>query len=107
MKTKEKTVTATEFKVKCIWILEHLGPGGVVITKRGRPVARVMPVTPDTSDVREVRGEDALKFPRPVRPNPHEPSGPVDNSKLFGSMKGKIKILGDIFSTGEKWDAES
>jgi hypothetical protein len=32
---------------------------------------------------------------------------PVDNSKLIGSMKGKIKILGDIFSTGEKWDANS
>jgi antitoxin (DNA-binding transcriptional repressor) of toxin-antitoxin stability system len=75
MKTKEKTVTATEFKVRCLWILDHLGPGGVVVTKRGRPVARVMPF--------------------------------VDNSKLIGSMKGKIKILGDIFSTGEKWEAES
>ena len=33
------------------------------------------------------------------------PEMPVDNSKLIGSMKGEIKILGDIFSTGEKWDA--
>lgn len=26
---------------------------------------------------------------------------------LIGSMKGKIKIKGDLFSTGLKWDAES
>ncbi|HEV3278917.1 MAG TPA: type II toxin-antitoxin system prevent-host-death family antitoxin [Terriglobia bacterium] len=77
MKAREKTLSATEFKAKCLQILDHLDPGGVVITKRGRPVARVTPV------------------------------GAVDNSKLYGNMKGKIEILGDIFSTGEKWDAES
>jgi len=77
METREKTLSATEFKAKCLHILDHLGPGGLIITKHGRPVARVTPVS-------------------------H-----VDNSKLFGNMKGKIRILGDIFSTGEKWDAES
>ncbi|HVT89306.1 MAG TPA: type II toxin-antitoxin system prevent-host-death family antitoxin [Tepidisphaeraceae bacterium] len=30
-----------------------------------------------------------------------------ESAKLIGSMKGKIKIKGDIFSTGLKWDAES
>lgn len=107
MKTKEKTVTATEFKVKCLWILDHLGPGGVVITKRGRPVARVMPVRSEVSRVREVGGEEALKFRRPVRPNPREPSRPIDNSKLIGALKDEVVVVGDIFSTGEKWDAES
>jgi len=43
MKTKEKTISASEFKAKCLRILDHLGPQGVVITKRGQPVARVIP----------------------------------------------------------------
>jgi prevent-host-death family protein len=27
--------------------------------------------------------------------------------KLFGRMKGTVQIHGDIFSTGEKWEADS
>jgi prevent-host-death family protein len=77
MKAQDKTISATEFKAKCLQILDHLGPEGIVITKHSLPVARLTPVRQ------------------------------VDNSKLFGNMKGKIRILGDIFSTGEKWDAES
>jgi prevent-host-death family protein len=30
-----------------------------------------------------------------------------ESAGLIGSMKGKIKIKGDILSTGIKWDAES
>jgi hypothetical protein len=26
--------------------------------------------------------------------------------RLLGSMKGKVRLLGDIFSTGEEWEAE-
>jgi len=77
MKTKPRRVTATEFKAKCLRILDELGPHGVTVTKRGRPVARVVPVKTH------------------------------DNSEFHGSMKGKIKIKGDIFSTGIKWHAES
>ena len=73
---KERTITATEFKAKCLRILERLDPGGLIVTKRGRAVARVIPVS----------------------------SG--DNSSLIGSMKGKIKIKGDLFTTGATWDAE-
>ena len=77
MKREEKTLSATEFKAKCRHLLEHLEPAGLVVTKRGQPIARVTPMAS------------------------------ADNSHLFGNMKGKIKILGDIFSTGEKWDANS
>ena len=73
----EKRVTATEFKAKCLRILDDLESRGIVITKRGRPVARLTPM--------------------------HE----VDNSKLIGSMKGKIVVKGNIFSTGRKWNAQS
>lgn len=31
----------------------------------------------------------------------------TDNAKLIGSFKGKIRIKGNILTTGAKWDAES
>lgn len=77
MKMKEKFLTATEFKAKCLKILDRLGPEGITVTKRGHPVARVTRVEP------------------------------TDLGKYYGCMKGKIKIRGDINSTGIKWDAES
>ncbi|PYV37069.1 MAG: type II toxin-antitoxin system prevent-host-death family antitoxin [Acidobacteria bacterium] len=77
MKTAEKTISASEFKAKCLKILEELDPPGIIITKRGRPVARVTPIPAE------------------------------DNLKLIGSMKGKIKIKGNLFSTGIKWNAQS
>ena len=77
MKTVEKTITATEFKAKCLKILDQLGPEGIVVTKRGQPVARVTAVHP------------------------------VNNRRLIGSMKGKVIVPGDIFSTGVKWDTEA
>ena len=50
----------------------------MLITKRGKPIAKVMPVDEDR----------------------------VDNSWMFGALKGKMRINGDILSTGIKWDAE-
>lgn len=38
-----KTIGATEFKQHCLQILDELGPEGIVVTKRGKPVATVMP----------------------------------------------------------------
>jgi prevent-host-death family protein len=77
MKTKEKTLSATEFKAKCLKILEELDSRGLVVTKRGRPIARVTPVADASSE------------------------------KFHGALKGKIVIKGDIFSTGVKWHAQS
>ena len=31
----------------------------------------------------------------------------AESASLIGALKGKIKIKGDILSTGLKWDAES
>jgi antitoxin (DNA-binding transcriptional repressor) of toxin-antitoxin stability system len=76
MKNKTKTISASEFKAKCLQIFDELDAEGIVIEKRGKPVAKVIPV------------------------------GRADNSSLIGSMKGSIKISGDIFSTGLKWRAE-
>jgi prevent-host-death family protein len=39
-----KTITATEFKAKCLQLLDQVQQSGedLVISKRGRPVARVV-----------------------------------------------------------------
>jgi prevent-host-death family protein len=75
---KESTLTASEFKAKCLHLLDEVAESGktVVITKRGRPVARVTPVKPSG---------------RPLR----------------GSWKGRIKIKGDIvnFNVADEWES--
>jgi len=71
-----KEIPAAKFKEQCLAILERVDPDGIVITKRGKPVAKLIPL-----------GTDA--------------------ASLIGSLRGKIQIKGDIFSTGSRWDAES
>jgi prevent-host-death family protein len=39
-----ETIGATEFKQKCLAILDRIGPEGLVITKHGRPIAKLVPV---------------------------------------------------------------
>ena len=77
MKNKIKTISASEFKAKCLQIFDELGAEGIVVEKRGKPIAKVIPF------------------------------GTTNNAGLIGSMKGAIKVSGDIFSTGVKWNAES
>jgi prevent-host-death family protein len=77
MKKKIKAINASDFKAKCLKILDELEPSGVLILKRGKPVARLIPVADQT----------------PLQ--------------LVGSLKGKIKIKGDILSTNVKWNAQS
>ena len=68
-------INASKFKEQCLSLLDNLGPEGIVVTKRGKAVARVIPVSSDCA-------------------------------ALIGSMKGRIKVKGDILSTGIRWDAE-
>jgi len=75
--TIQTTVDLSEFKNRCLEILEHLTAPGIILTNEGRPVAKITPL----------------------------PS--VNNEELIGSMKGEISINGDIFSTGIQWDAQS
>jgi prevent-host-death family protein len=73
-----ETMGAAVFKAKCLALLDEVAETGkeVVITKRGKKVARL------------VRIEDKPE-------------------KVWGRLKGTVKIHGDIFSTGEKWEADS
>ncbi len=37
-----KTIGAAKFKEKCLALLDNLDPEGLVITKHGKPVARII-----------------------------------------------------------------
>jgi antitoxin (DNA-binding transcriptional repressor) of toxin-antitoxin stability system len=68
------TIAVAKFKEQCLSIVDHLDPEGIVITKRGRPVARLLPIERSSAE-------------------------------LIGSLAGRIRITGDILSTGEVWDS--
>jgi prevent-host-death family protein len=38
-----KQIGAAKFKEQCLSILDNLSPDGLIITKHGKPVARVIP----------------------------------------------------------------
>jgi len=38
-----KTIGAAKFKEQCLALLDKLSPEGIVVTKHGKPVARVLP----------------------------------------------------------------
>lgn len=48
-----QTVSASQFKAKCLAILDDVAATGgeIVVTKRGRPVAKVVPVEPWDDDL--------------------------------------------------------
>jgi prevent-host-death family protein len=51
MKLKERVIPAGEFKAKCLALFDEVESGrrSFVITKRGRPVARVLPLSKSPS----------------------------------------------------------
>jgi prevent-host-death family protein len=71
-----KKVGASEFKEQCLAILDHLEPEGLIITKHGKPVAKLIPI---------------------------DRSG----AQLIGALRGKVKIKGDLLTTGIKWEADA
>ena len=74
-----RIMKASEFKAKCLHIIDRLDRrgGSVVITKHGRDVAELRTIAP-----------------RPFK-------------SMFGSLRGKLKIKGDIvhFDTVDLWEA--
>lgn len=47
--TTMKQIGAVEFKQQCLAILDRLSSDGVVITKHGRPIAKVIPIRADSA----------------------------------------------------------
>ena len=46
-----RKVAAGTFKAQCLAILDHLEPEGIIVTKHGKPVARVMPIARASADL--------------------------------------------------------
>ncbi|HEY6769364.1 MAG TPA: type II toxin-antitoxin system prevent-host-death family antitoxin [Candidatus Sulfotelmatobacter sp.] len=72
-----KKMAAGQFKIHCLKVMDEVQAKrqSVLITKRGKPVAKLVPVEKEKDDI-------------------------------FGFMKGKIKVTGDIVSpalTPEEW----
>jgi prevent-host-death family protein len=44
-----KTVPAARFKAQCLSLLDRVGPEGIVITKHGKPVAKLIPINVDSA----------------------------------------------------------
>jgi len=63
-----KTIGAGAFKAKCLSLMNdvHNGKGEVTVTKRGKPFVRIVPVKPEKPE------------------------------SIFGFLKGRAKIVGDI-----------
>ena len=47
----ERTIGASKFKEQCLSLLEHLPDEGIVITKHGRKLARLVPYTENDGDL--------------------------------------------------------
>ncbi len=69
-----KAIAAAKFKAQCLALLDHLDPEGLLVTKHGKPVARVLPVSRASAD-------------------------------LIGALRGRVRVTGDLISTGARWDA--
>ncbi len=48
---KEKTIGAAKFKEQCLAILDDLDDEGVIISKRGKPVARLIPIRASSGEL--------------------------------------------------------
>ena len=46
-----RKIAAAIFKEKCLSILDHLQPEGIVITKHGEPVAKLLPIERASADL--------------------------------------------------------
>jgi len=73
-------INAAEFKAKCVKLLDEVAATHepLVITKRGKPVAKLVPIEDETEE------------------------------SMFGYLRGTVTILGDIIEVPhEPWAAET
>lgn len=57
-----KQIAAARFKEQCLSILDEVAPEGLVITKHGRPVAKLIPIRAESADlIGSLRGRVRFK----------------------------------------------
>lgn len=69
-----RTIGVAKFREQCLALLDRLDADGLIVTRHGKPVARVIPYE-----------------------RQHDDRQPAD---LIGSLRHKIRIRGDILTTG-------
>lgn len=47
----DRRIGAAAFKEKCLSLLDEVGPDGIVITKHGKPVARLVPIADESRNL--------------------------------------------------------
>jgi prevent-host-death family protein len=57
-----KTVPAAQFKARCLSLLDRVSPEGIVITKHGKPVAKLVPVATEPATlIGSLKGKLTIK----------------------------------------------
>jgi prevent-host-death family protein len=57
-----KSVPAAKFKERCLSLLDRVDPEGIVITKHGKPVAKLIPIHTDTANlIGSLKGKIKIK----------------------------------------------
>jgi prevent-host-death family protein len=57
-----KQIAAAEFKQRCLALLDEVDAEGFVITKRGKPVAKLIPITSESSSlIGSLKGKLAIE----------------------------------------------
>ncbi len=46
-----KQISAAKFKEQCLSLLDRVGEDGIVITKRGKPVAKLIPIRTESAEL--------------------------------------------------------
>lgn len=54
-------VDASEFKRQCLRLLDELQGDGLVITKRGKPIAKVIPIRASSKLIGSMKGKLEIK----------------------------------------------
>ncbi len=47
----QRTIGAAQFKEKCLALLDSVTPEGIVITKHGKPVAKLIPIQSESAEL--------------------------------------------------------
>lgn len=59
-----KQIAAARFKEQCLSILDNVGTEGIIITKRGKPVAKLIPISAESSSlIGSLKGRMSIKGP--------------------------------------------
>ena len=77
MYTTDVEISVSDFRQQCLTLMDHLPSDGILITRHGHPVARLVPVRPTSC------------------------------ADLIGSVPILTGEDDDLFSTGERWDADA